>query len=539
MPLADKQILKLAGDAAYRRGLAYFSEGRVRLLRSTEATFTAEVEGSETYRLELKCAGEGYEFNCECPAADDGSFCKHLVAASLAWREGEREPVPVRDELMDFLKTQPAERLAEWLRELADEDPDIEKRLKLLASQNDPEQLKKSLGTMLNASGLHDWRRSNDYARKLDAPLRLLAALLGSDPAQCLALCEYALGRLWRIYENSDDSSGAIGGRMQDFADLYWKATAAAGIDGAALAKSLHKLQQRDDWGLFPLENYWKALGEEGQAQYRKLVEADYEKLPAARASGTSSRWSEEFGPRSRMEKLARVRRDFESLSRVLTHDLSGGYAYQQMVRACREFGREREALQWAERGVKAHPGFRGMRELLAEELERSGLKEEVLQVVWQIFLSHPAEQEWSRLKAAAGKEWPGYRARALDHVQKQERRAEDGRPDVTARLNLLIADGDLETARRLAQSSGAHPGALERLAGKLEATHPEDAGLFLRRAVQFELPRVQPPHYAEIAGKIVRVVKLAPGAATQEWIAGIKTQYRSRRKLMALLAEV
>ena len=256
--LDDNQLITLAGKAAFKRGLAYFHEGRVHLLRASDTGFDAEAQGSQTYRLSLKRDDDDWNYECDCPVGD---FCKHLVAAALAWREGEREPAQTHDALLAFLKAQPATQLAQWLREFADEHPVIEKHLKLLAAQDDPQQLRKSLRAMLSASGFLDWRRSNEYARRLDAPLRLLKTQNERDPQQGLALCDDALDKLLKVYANSDDSSGVIGARIEQFAALHQQAAAAvaAHLDSKRLARALLAKQRIDEWGFFPLEAYWEA----------------------------------------------------------------------------------------------------------------------------------------------------------------------------------------------------------------------------------------------------------------------------------------
>ena len=532
--LSDRQLSRLAGHGAFRRGVGYFREGRVHLLRSLENGFDAEAEGTRTYRLSLKREAGDWVWNCECPA---GGFCKHLVAAALAWRDGEREWAPSRDELLEFLKAQPAERLAQWLHQLANEDPAIEKRLNLLASQDDPAQLKKALGAMLTATGFMDWRRNDAFARRLDAPLRALESLLGTDPAQCLALCDYALGRLLRVYRRSDDSSGGLGERIREFAVLHQRAAEIGIGDAKAFARELFKWQQADDWDFFPLEAYWEALGEAGRTRYAALVEAEFAALPTRPASIRDvERWGEELGPVRRMEALARMQREFPTLLRVLSRDLSSGRAYEEIVLACREFGHEREALQWAERGVKAHPDSHGLRPLLAEELQRAGMTDEAADTLWHDFQRHPGESTWLRLKGAAGKDWPALRARALAHAQRREKPAADGRQDVSLRLGLLLADNDLEAARVLAASAAARPGKLETLAERIERTHPEDAAALFRRVTDSELSRADAGDYARLVERMARIVRRDPGPATRDWLVAIKSQYRTRRKLMALM---
>lgn len=170
--LSDSELKELAGAKAFDRGRGYYTDGRVRLLRQGAQQIEAEAAGNETYRLWLKREKSTWHWGCSCPAADDGSFCKHLVAAAILWREGTPEPRPdAGDELLSYLRSQPAERLAQWLAELASEDSDIERRLQLHQSEGQPDKLKNVLAQNLNARGFLDYHRSMDYARRLDPAL--------------------------------------------------------------------------------------------------------------------------------------------------------------------------------------------------------------------------------------------------------------------------------------------------------------------------------------------------------------------------------
>ncbi len=280
-------------------------------------------------------------------------------------------------------------------------------------------------------------------------------------------------------------------------------------------------------------------LGEDGQARYAALVAAEFAKLgPPASPGRYDEHWSRDLGVLHRMEAVASLQRDFDTLQRVLTRDLSSGAAFIRMVEACRDFGREREALQWAERGVKAHPQWGALRSLLAEELQRAGLGQEAVDTLWQGFKSAPDRHTWQSLKLAAQAQWTAYRERALDHLRAAERHLDDGRPEASLRIELLMLDGDLEAARLLARQAAVRPGRLRDLASRIAADHPADAAALLRRVVNSDLPRVTPRDYAPIALEIAQVLRLAPGVDSQRWVDEIKLNYRARRKLMGLMAD-
>ncbi len=92
----DKLITKdtlenLAGAAAFKRGEAYFSTGSVGHLSDTGDKISAQVEGTETYRVELRDDDGNLGYDCTCPRAAEGHFCKHCVAVGLAWLSGQKD----------------------------------------------------------------------------------------------------------------------------------------------------------------------------------------------------------------------------------------------------------------------------------------------------------------------------------------------------------------------------------------------------------------------------------------------------------------
>jgi hypothetical protein len=71
-----------------QRGKQYYSNGYVVSLEETgDNTWAAEVEGSETYTVEITLIknNEISGYNCDCPY--DGGTCKHIVAVFFALRE--------------------------------------------------------------------------------------------------------------------------------------------------------------------------------------------------------------------------------------------------------------------------------------------------------------------------------------------------------------------------------------------------------------------------------------------------------------------
>lgn len=534
------EMLEWTGDGAFTRGESYFLEGRVRVERQADGSMRGEAHGSSVYGLWLKRAEGQWRWHCDCPAADGGAFCKHLIAAVLTAAhdavgdlpDGEvakNEPAPeAPDELLAFLRTQPAERLAGWLWEFAQEDGDLEKRLLLHRAEEQPEALKSAIGKLINTGGWLDYRRAIQYARRLDAAIEQLRRVLGRDPGECRALCEYALKRLFKIYgEGADDSAGAIGECLGEIAGLHARACKAV-PPGKALAKPLHDLKVADGWGLLPLAAYWPALGVDGQAGYARRVLAEFERLPPA---SPQNRFGDSFGAVHRTEELARCSRDFELLQRVLRRDLSHAWDHLKVLESLREFGHEREALAWAEAAVKRFPDDDRLRMALADCLVEAGMHEEALQQYWQCFIAHPVGAHWDALRRAAGNTWRGWRERALQHVAACENGV------ISSRIELLLHDGDVETAVALARDGKIEIGSLLAVADAARRTCPEAAGSFYLRAAEAQASRLNgASDYRYLVQYLKACSTLAPGDALQRVIAGIRDAHRRKPKLMGMM---
>ncbi|MGY4691238.1 DEAD/DEAH box helicase [Salibacterium sp. K-3] len=93
-------IRKLAGTTIYNRGLAYWKDNRVTPVNeNTAGSFTkikAVVAGTYNYTVHLLFHedGELQEYDCSCPAHDEGmDICKHIAAVLLFYAAPE-EPAP-------------------------------------------------------------------------------------------------------------------------------------------------------------------------------------------------------------------------------------------------------------------------------------------------------------------------------------------------------------------------------------------------------------------------------------------------------------
>lgn len=543
--LNNDELVELAGKGAFERGLVYFQKGKVSRLECDLGEWRARVKGSSVYHVQLREDDEGVHWHCDCPAAADGGFCKHLVALALAAQalasqepaEKKEKAVTEENDLLVALKQQSADTLANWLHDIARNDEVLEQSLRVRLSLLSPSALKEVLQAALRTGGFLDYRRSLDYAQQLGAPLTLLAQVLDSAPQECASLCEYAIKRLLKIYERADDSAGAIGDRSHEFAGLHAQAIRRSveqgGEGGRKLATSLHKLKLLDQWGLFPLGGYWASLGKDGQIAYASKVEKEYQTLPPPPSSlENRRRHFYDHAIIRRREEVAYEQGDFDTLVRLYSRDLSYGRAYEQLVEACRHFGREAEAMSWAERGARIHPDSVNLYRMLSEEYSRAGLDEEAQDALWRAFQKRREPMYWHLLKNLANTGWPAWRERALAFLTEREVDGENGR-DVTTRVSLLMEDGDLPGAVTLARAHHVDHDILDALAKKSCDAFPAEAAAFWRRCVDGRVQAAQSRQYSSLVRLMKKARDCDPSEATAQWLEDLRERYRRRTALI------
>ena len=123
--LTRQKLQELAGSRSYTAGLAYFQEGAVSALLVGENTMSAQVQGSQRYRVRLEFDKQGeLSGDCTCPYASDGNFCKHCVAVGLAWLRADEDPTassaPVTvSSIRAYLEARTKEQLIALLEQVA------------------------------------------------------------------------------------------------------------------------------------------------------------------------------------------------------------------------------------------------------------------------------------------------------------------------------------------------------------------------------------------------------------------------------------
>ena len=129
-------LFEYAGSTIFQRGESYFLRGAVSRLLDEGGKVSARVSGSYPYRVELWTDGEEFLYDCTCPHATEGNFCKHCVAVGLAMLDARARGFGSRsseesnwEAVRRYLENQPQPVLVEWLMEAAQQQNALYRKL--------------------------------------------------------------------------------------------------------------------------------------------------------------------------------------------------------------------------------------------------------------------------------------------------------------------------------------------------------------------------------------------------------------------------
>jgi uncharacterized Zn finger protein len=551
--ITEASLAGLAGDKSFARGAGYFGAGAVADLVQTRDAIKATVIGNEDYRVVLRPAGGALEWSCTCPLGEEGTFCKHAVAAGLAWlaREGN-----VGDDLAAVrahLESESKESLVEILVEQAANDPELRARMEAAALRRHPPQdlrtLKDAVNKAFAVRGFVGYQNMRAFVARADGVAHLLRELLrGKRFAKAAELAGYAMRRGIAAYERTDDSGGGFGQMLRRLAALHLDIFRAAKPEPEAFGKDLFELQMRDEWGFFKFEDYAPLLGKKGLARYRALAEAAWRKVPALGPGTKRDYQSGDFLITGIMEALARHAGDVDALVAVAGRDLSHPYCFVQIAEILAKAGRHGEALAWAERGRKAFPRDLDSRlvDFLTDAYHREKRHEEAAALAWEHFAAHPRLDAYQRLSKCAGraKAWKAWREKALAHIRsglkRPDRNAGEWYGTAAGRsllVEIFLHEGDSDAALAEANAGGCTREAWMQLAQAREKDHPEDSAAIYRNFIDGIVTQTNNRAYDEAAGLVAKIKVLMRRAGEEgefaQWLEALHVKHKAKRNFM------
>ena len=583
-------VERLAGPWVYHRGVAYLRDRRVESPSVRDGRLDARVRGTMPYAVALWADGNKARWSCTCPAADDGSFCKHCVAVALSLAAGGAPPSAeaavgssqprgpdfdggsesdAGEDLADFVKGLSSERLAEIVLDRAESDWRLRERL-----------LAESRARRGAGVDLAGWRRRIDraftdrdfvdhgfvtyrdaagWAAGVNEAIDGLEDLCASGCHDAAArLAEHAHRLADAAIDYVDDSDGWLSGIASRLADLHLSACESGSPDPVELAGRLVELELASELDGFHrcAQDYADVLGPAGLAAFHEHLAS---RLPEAEPE--TDGWSgEAFALRRALVGWAQATGDPDAL--IAAHSRSGftHHAALEIAEALERSGRDDEAVSWARRGITgvgSHGWNAGdLRDFLARKLRDRGEAQAAIDLYWEAFAGHPSVSAYRRLREEdPAEDWlarcRGVLEGALAGLPESDPAAREPRaafgplphavPAAAAALvDILLYEGLADAAWEVSARHGCRQGLWLTLARARESDSPLDAVEVYEQASLGIIERKKADQYQSAVDLMVRARRLCDSAGEPDrftsFLALVRTEHKAKRKLKSLL---
>ncbi len=559
-------ISELARPQTIKKGETYVRQGRVGPIAERDDEISAKVSGEFGYSVRLFLDGSRLGHECSCPMGGLREFCKHCVALAIAWLEPETAATESRqtsarrrrsdgpDPLPDFLASLDRTQLVMLLTEEASSNEALAASLRLRAAATarsaDLAPFKDTIDRAIGLRGFVEYRAVPGFAGKIEEAVTGIERLLSTGNAEAvIVLSEHAIKRVEKALHHVDDSDGLVGDQLRRLQAIHLAACKTARPDPVKLAARLLRWELSADWDVFSgaAETYADVLGRAGLAEYRRLAEAELSKQPVSISVRRDSYGfdPDAFAITHAMRSVARALGDVDLEVATIARDLTSGYHFLEIARALQAAGRDDDALDWAERGLRefaANPDHRLQEFVAGRYMERSR-PAEAMDLIWLVFAGMPELDRYRSLKSFAERSdaWPDWRERALSLLRSRTEanlarlggatgygRDRWTQPPGSGLVDILLWEGELDAALEAARRFDCHSRLWLELARRIEAERPDDAVAIYRREVEITLRRSEKTAYAEAVGLLARLKALMARLARDGEFAAYATSVRS-----------
>lgn len=582
MNITKKELKELTDSGSWERGVSYYEEGNVISLFEDKGKITAKVQGTDVYIVQLYMEDGELIGQCTCPMGEAEVFCKHCVAAGLAYLEGlpdtvdggnskkktkKHAPAITSDDIRNFLSQQKNDALVDIIMEQAIKDENLLDRLMMKTARFGQKELdiaafKHAITRATNTRGYVDYNSAWDFVHGTENVIGSIKELFAEGyHKEVIELAEYALKRAEKALGEMDDSDGFMGDIFEELQEIHHNACIKAKPEPKALAKRLFDWEMATDWDTFhnAAQIYADVLGKEGLAEYRKLAEALWAKVPQLMPNQKKELSYDDKRYRITliMESLARAEGDIEALVAVATRDLSSAYRFLEIAEIYRNAKYYVKALEWAEKGLAAFPENTDsrLREFLADEYHRHTRHNEAMQLIWANFTEHPGIENYKSLKKHADitKQWPDWRQNALKHIRSLIANSKKSGPppdrywirrwDNSILVEIFLWEKDVDSAWTEAQAGGCDDRLWMQLAKLREKDHPQDAISAYLKQVDPIVAGTNNSAYREAVVLIKKIGTLMCGTGQKKMFEQYKdslmTKYKPKRNFIKLLSRI
>lgn len=556
-PRFDADALEeMAGDVIFARGLGYFRDGLVEILSVEADKVTARVAGTHDYSTVISGSGDEIDGACSCPAFEREGFCKHMVALALAVNasdvpdtpsgapKGEGEPG-----IRDYLRAKGLEALVEMVVELAWNNPPLRQKLEVGAALMGADdkaleaKLRSAIRDATRTGGYVDYRNLPDWASAVETALDLLGeSTQGSGAARAADLALYAIDRIEDALQEVDDSRGYCASLLSNARQIHLAAVKVAKPDPVLLAQELFEREMEEEYETFhqAAAAYAQVLGPAGSAEYRRLAQVAWEKLPPRAATGKETfTYSPELSRlRAMLDYFAESDGDLDARIALRTKDLSSSWEYLQLAEFCRAHGREEEALRHAEEGLWLFEDGRLNEKLVclaADLLLKTSRPAEAEAHLRRAFEKEASLTLHLRLRELGGEAAVRRNIAYLEEKLLQATSVAGSRPaDLLVRI--LMEERMFAQAWSLVRTHRVSTDLKQVLAGASEALHTPEAIEAYEERVEELASFGGHQAYQDAALLIARLANLRPAEGQAVYLEALKTRHRRKRNLMKLL---
>lgn len=467
---------------------------------------------------------------------------------------------PLQQQFKTWLAQQSTDALVTLLLEVAQRDDRLAQMLLVKSTpaggqDSMVDDLYRLIDDVTTVHSFVDWRSVHSFADPLDQAVDTLSELLTPECAPGLVeLAQYAIERTEAVLEQIDDSNGQVGEVLCRLGDLHLKACKMARPDASDLAENLFHLETTLPFGVcsFSAQTYASVLGKAGLRAYRALAQAQWDLLKPAATGGFDHN---RYKITRVMEDLARASGDVDELVAIKARNLSGAHDYLVIAQILSESKRFEEALQWAERGLKAHPERTDnrLRDFLVSNYLKRKRCDEALQLTWIQFEELPGLEAYQKLHGIAQKlgVWPEQRARALAWLQQDIHheanqtsrfRPKPSVPDLSRRVAIALWETDLDAAWDAVHQGQCAQALRLSMAQALEPTRPHAAVVLYRQIIPELVNVTHNDAYASAVMWLRRVAQLMDKVGETPkfaaYVAELRSTFKPKRNFIKLLNE-
>ncbi len=569
--LTAGNMLNIAGDKFFERGEGYCAAGAVEDIVELRGTIKATVAGTHNYKVKIQAYHDELDYICNCPVGQNGLFCKHLVATGLAWLQEQQDVAgsPAKGEtrkikkpdifetLHGYLATLDKKQLINTIIEQAGDDAVFRNTLFAKALVNSPTseldlaEHKAFIRKTIQTRGFVDYRGMYHYLQKVEPVCELIEQLYKQKHFEkVIELSAYALRLGFTAYNNVDDSNGGFGGVLSEFSDYHYQACHDSQPDKKQLAKSLFNLQIKDGWSLIDFRNYEKVLGKSGLEQFKTLAEKHWQKVTHKNIDQRNDFDSDDYNITRIMQQLTEMEDDIDALIAIKKRDLSSAYHYSEIAEVYKKAKRYDEALQWAEKGLKAfknEPNYL-LVDFLIAEYQRRKQHDKAIQLAWQGLVRQPHLQNYQQLKACAAREksWPHWREKALhwlrkDYLPKLNNKKQNhwqwGAGGHSLLVEIYLWEKEFDKALHEAQTGGCTEHLWLVLAKACEKPYPAEALTIYQNRIGDIIKLTNNKAYDRAADMLKTIKKLMRKLKQQsqfkDYIEQLRMDYKQKRNLI------